>query len=69
LQKKIRENKTTHEEIRYEDVLMKGQTGQVDGLGRAPKGVNDGNGFFFILAMYIRTGFCRLKQGMFVKRR
>jgi AdoMet-dependent heme synthase len=46
LQKKIRENKTTHEEIRYEDVLMKGQTGQVDGLGRAPKGVNDGNGFF-----------------------
>ena len=27
---------------------MKGKTGQIDGLGRAPKGVNDGNGFVFI---------------------
>lgn len=48
LQEKMRENKTSDEKIRYEDVLMKGLTGQVDGLGRAPKGVNDGNGFLFI---------------------
>jgi AdoMet-dependent heme synthase len=48
LQAKMREKKTTDENIRYEDVLMKGLTGQVDGLGRAPKGVNDGNGFLFI---------------------
>lgn len=27
---------------------MNGMTGQIDGLGRAPKGVNDGNGFVFI---------------------
>lgn len=48
LQEKMRENKTSDEKIRYEDVLMKGLTGQVDGLGRAPKGVNDGNGFLII---------------------
>ncbi|PYZ93465.1 radical SAM/SPASM domain-containing protein [Salipaludibacillus keqinensis] len=35
-------------EIRYEDALKNGNTGQIDGLGRAPKGVNDGNGFVFI---------------------
>lgn len=35
-------------EIRYEDALQNGLTGKIDGLGRAPKGVNDGNGFVFI---------------------
>lgn len=34
--------------ILYETVLRQGATGQIDGLGRAPKGVNDGNGFLFI---------------------
>jgi AdoMet-dependent heme synthase len=48
LQAKMRENQISGDEINYEDVLMKGLTGQVDGLGRAPKGVNDGNGFVFI---------------------
>lgn len=48
LQQKMRENHKQDHDIRYEDVLMKGLTGQVDGLGRAPKGVNDGNGFLFI---------------------
>lgn len=48
LQAKMREGKTAKGGIRYEDVLNKGLTGQVDGLGRAPKGVNDGNGFVFI---------------------
>lgn len=48
IQGKLRENKNTDDAIRYEDALMSGKTGQIDGLGRAPKGVNDGNGFVFI---------------------
>ncbi|BBW97133.1 TIGR04053 family radical SAM/SPASM domain-containing protein [Geobacillus icigianus] len=48
LQAKMREGKTANNGIHYEDVLNKGLTGQVDGLGRAPRGVNDGNGFIFI---------------------
>ncbi len=34
--------------IEYADALSKGDTSAFDGLGRAPKGVNDGNGFVFI---------------------
>ncbi|THE11217.1 radical SAM/SPASM domain-containing protein [Bacillus timonensis] len=48
IQSKLRETKDTDKQIRYEDALMKGRTGQIDGLGRAPQGVNDGNGFVFI---------------------
>ncbi|MFB4169759.1 TIGR04053 family radical SAM/SPASM domain-containing protein [Virgibacillus sp. JSM 102003] len=48
IQGKMRENKDHDDAIRYEDALMSGKTGQIDGLGRAPKGVNDGNGFVFI---------------------
>ncbi|MDQ0158265.1 TIGR04053 family radical SAM/SPASM domain-containing protein [Alkalibacillus salilacus] len=48
IQNKMRENLNEHEQINYEDALMSGKTGQLDGLGRAPKGVNDGNGFVFI---------------------
>src|SRR5699024_13113 len=50
IQQKMRENvsKSDAEHIFYEDALMNGKTGQIDGLGRAPKGVNDGNGFVFI---------------------
>ncbi|WP_188455312.1 TIGR04053 family radical SAM/SPASM domain-containing protein [Virgibacillus oceani] len=50
IQNKIREQKSISdkEHIFYEDALMSGKTGQIDGLGRAPKGVNDGNGFVFI---------------------
>jgi radical SAM protein len=50
IQNKIRENKgkSSKDHIYYEDALMKGDTGKIDGLGRAPKGVNDGNGFVFI---------------------
>lgn len=50
IQDKIREakGKSDKEQIFYEDALMKGATGTIDGLGRAPKGVNDGNGFVFI---------------------
>ncbi|RSK27932.1 radical SAM/SPASM domain-containing protein [Bacillus sp. HMF5848] len=48
IQNKMRENKSKAEQIRYQDALMQGKTGQFDGLGRAPKGVNDGNGFVFV---------------------
>ena len=48
IQQKMRENKDSNQAIHYQDALMKGKTGQIDGLGRAPKGVNDGNGFVFI---------------------
>ncbi|OTX95795.1 Radical SAM additional 4Fe4S-binding domain-containing protein [Bacillus thuringiensis] len=34
--------------IQYQGVLINGNIGQNDELGRAPKGVNDGNGFVFI---------------------
>jgi radical SAM protein len=46
LQKKKLEGKVAG--IEYNKVLNQGNIGSVDGLGRAPKGVNDGNGFVFI---------------------
>ena len=49
IQQKLREAKNQPKEIEYLDALTKeGKTGSIDGLGRAPKGVNDGNGFVFI---------------------
>lgn len=50
IQQKFRERQGMGDldHIDYEDALMKGKTGQFDGLGRAPQGVNDGNGFLFI---------------------
>lgn len=50
IQQKMRENKgmSDADHIYYEDAINQGKTGQIDGLGRAPKGVNDGNGFVFI---------------------
>jgi len=49
IQQKMREAQTKTEEIDYLSALTeKGLTGSIDGLGRAPKGVNDGNGFVFI---------------------
>ncbi|WP_423801489.1 TIGR04053 family radical SAM/SPASM domain-containing protein [Neobacillus sp. SAB-20_R2A] len=49
IQQKMREAKEKTEEISYLSALTeKGLTGSIDGLGRAPKGVNDGNGFVFI---------------------
>lgn len=50
IQQKLREQKglSDKEHILYEDTLTMGDTGKIDGLGRAPKGVNDGNGFVFI---------------------
>ncbi|MBL4952372.1 TIGR04053 family radical SAM/SPASM domain-containing protein [Neobacillus sp. YIM B02564] len=49
IQQKMREAKAKTNEIDYLAALTeKGLTGSIDGLGRAPKGVNDGNGFVFI---------------------
>jgi AdoMet-dependent heme synthase len=49
IQQKMREEKDQSKEIEYLNALTeKGLTGSIDGLGRAPKGVNDGNGFVFI---------------------
>lgn len=47
-QQKARENKVGIGEIRYEDTLTKDMASVIDGLKRAPKGVNDGNGFVFV---------------------
>lgn len=49
IQQKMKEAKEKPQEIEYLDALtQQGLTGSIDGLGRAPKGVNDGNGFMFI---------------------
>jgi AdoMet-dependent heme synthase len=49
IQQKMREAKENKADIQYLDALtQQGLTGSIDGLGRAPKGVNDGNGFVFI---------------------
>ncbi|WP_018930359.1 TIGR04053 family radical SAM/SPASM domain-containing protein [Gracilibacillus lacisalsi] len=48
LQQKAREQKIEKDDIAFQNVLSEGAIGTVDGLGRAPKGVNDGNGFIFI---------------------
>ncbi len=48
IQQKLKEEKNK-DNISYLDALtIQGLTGSIDGLGRAPKGVNDGNGFVFI---------------------
>ncbi|UOE96379.1 TIGR04053 family radical SAM/SPASM domain-containing protein [Alkalihalobacillus sp. LMS39] len=48
IQQKMKEKQKNDKTIEYEDALQKGITTPFDGLGRAPKGVNDGNGFVFI---------------------
>ncbi|WP_373887820.1 TIGR04053 family radical SAM/SPASM domain-containing protein [Mesobacillus jeotgali] len=47
-QQKARDNAVSNDVIRYEDTLTKDMASVIDGLKRAPKGVNDGNGFVFI---------------------
>jgi radical SAM protein with 4Fe4S-binding SPASM domain len=67
IQEKMRERTgvSDTEHIFYEDVINKGKTGQVSGLGRAPKGVNDGNGFVFIshIGDVFPSGLLSLKAG------
>ncbi|MBM4762797.1 TIGR04053 family radical SAM/SPASM domain-containing protein [Bacillus sp. B15-48] len=47
-QQKAREQIVDKNNIRYEDTLTKDMASSIDGLKRAPKGVNDGNGFAFV---------------------
>lgn len=48
IQEKMRATSHYGADFEYADALHHGFTGSIDGLGRAPKGVNDGNGFMFI---------------------
>jgi AdoMet-dependent heme synthase len=48
LQQKMYEHKIENGEIRYEDTITTDTASMIDGLKRAPKGVNDGNGFVFV---------------------
>lgn len=50
IQSKMREKRANSNprSIVYEDALTTGDIAKIDGLGRAPRGVNDGNGFVFI---------------------
>lgn len=47
IQQKTKESKIERGEIRYEDSITD-MASMIDGLKRAPKGVNDGNGFIFV---------------------
>lgn len=47
-QQKTRQHKIAGTTIHYQDTLTKDMASQIDGLKRAPMGVNDGNGFVFI---------------------
>ena len=48
LQQKAREHLIEKGDINYSDTMTMDQTRMIDGLKRAPKGVNDGNGFAFV---------------------
>ena len=65
IQQKMREKVANSNGIAYEDALNKGMTGSIDGLGRAPKGVNDGNGFIFIshIGEVFPSGLLPIKVG------
>lgn len=48
LQQKVKEHQLEKGLIRYEDTITSDHASEIDGLKRAPKGVNDGNGFIFV---------------------
>ncbi|MEC1695374.1 TIGR04053 family radical SAM/SPASM domain-containing protein [Schinkia azotoformans] len=48
IQQKAKEHRIAKGEIHYEDSITTDAASLVDGLKRAPKGVNDGNGFIFV---------------------
>lgn len=64
-QQKTRENLANKDKIRYEDTLTKDMASIIDGLKRAPKGVNDGNGFAFVshIGDVYPSGMLPLKAG------
>jgi MoaA/NifB/PqqE/SkfB family radical SAM enzyme len=71
LQQKMREHKIKNGEIRYEDTITTDTASMIDGLKRAPKGVNDGNGScsFLTLAMSCQAACFRLYAETFAKLR
>ncbi|OSX55458.1 TIGR04053 family radical SAM/SPASM domain-containing protein [Anoxybacillus ayderensis] len=48
IQQKMREKRIEAGDIRYEHAITTDHASMIDGLKRAPKGVNDGNGFVFV---------------------
>ncbi|PGS52387.1 TIGR04053 family radical SAM/SPASM domain-containing protein [Bacillus sp. AFS041924] len=64
ISEKIRKNKDTQKNIQYQDALNAGKTGQFE-LGRAPRGVNDGNGILFIshIGDVFPSGLLPIKAG------
>ncbi|MEQ2527139.1 radical SAM/SPASM domain-containing protein [Robertmurraya yapensis] len=65
LQQKAREHRIDGDEIRYEDTITTDHASMIDGLKRAPKGVNDGNGFIFIshVGDVLPSGLLPIKVG------
>jgi radical SAM protein len=65
LQQKAREHKIDGADIRYEDTITTDHASVIDGLKRAPKGVNDGNGFIFIshVGDVLPSGLLPIKVG------
>lgn len=65
LQQKAREHRIDGAEIRYEDTITTDHASMIDGLKRAPKGVNDGNGFIFIshVGDVLPSGLLPIKVG------
>lgn len=65
LQQKAREHRIDSSEIRYEDTITTDHASMIDGLKRAPKGVNDGNGFIFIshVGDVLPSGLLPIKVG------
>lgn len=65
LQEKMREHLIGKGEIHYEDTITTDMASMKDGLKRAPKGVNDGNGFAFIshVGDVMPSGLLPIKAG------
>lgn len=65
LQEKMREHLIEKGEIHYEDTITTDMASMKDGLKRAPKGVNDGNGFAFIshVGDVLPSGLLPIKAG------
>ena len=65
LQEKMREHKIEKGEIHYEDSITTDFASMSDGLKRAPKGVNDGNGFAFVshIGDVMPSGMLPIKAG------
>lgn len=65
LQQKVRDHRIEKGDIRYEDTITTDFASPIDGLKRAPKGVNDGNGFIFIshVGDVLPSGLLPIKVG------